>query len=189
VPGTTARVGVLRGSGTGTNVTSVSDDGGPRSTANLRLRPLRPDDLYALIKVEVDPATNEHRPASPPTDNEVEQHLRGYVQAWTKGGAGYWAVEHGDEFVGVAGLRALVFQGRDCWNLYYRLRPSVWGRGFAREAALEAVAFAGEQSPRLPVVARTRPSNIPAKRVAQSAGLQRRADLDCDGFEVFSYGW
>lgn len=90
---------------------------------------------------------------------------------------------------GVAGLRALVFQGRDCWNLYYRLRPSVWGRGFAREAALEAVAFAGEQKPQLPVVARTRASNTPAKQVVQSAGLMRRADLDGDGFEVFTYGW
>ncbi len=42
-----------------------------RSTARLRLRPLRPDDLDALIKVEGDPATNQHRPAGPPTDDEV----------------------------------------------------------------------------------------------------------------------
>lgn len=170
-------------------MTSVRDVGGGRGTANLRLRPLRPGDLDALIEVEGDPATNEHRPAGPPTDSEVEQHLRGYVDAWAKGGVGYWAVEHGGDFVRVAGLRALVFQGRDCWNLYYRLRPSVWGRGFAREAALEAVAFAGEQKPQLPVVARTRASNTPAKRVARSAGLMRRADLDGDGFEVFTYGW
>lgn len=153
------------------------------------MRPLRPDDLETLIQVEGDPATNQHRPAGPPTNDEVERYLLGFVKAWAEDGVGYWAVEHGEEFVGVAGLRSLVLQGRDCWNLYYRLRPSVWGRGFARESALEAVAFAGEQSPRLPVVARTRPANFPAKRVAQSAGLQRRADLDGDGFEVFSYGW
>lgn len=42
-----------------------------RSIARLRLRPLRPNDLDALIKVEGDPATNQHRPAGPPTDDEV----------------------------------------------------------------------------------------------------------------------
>jgi ribosomal-protein-alanine N-acetyltransferase len=167
----------------------VSADARLRHTANLRLRPLRSDDLDALIEVEGDPATNEHRPGGPPTDSEVEQHLRVFVEAWADGGVGYWAVGHGDEFVGVAGLRPLVLHGRDCWNLYYRFRPSAWGRGFAREVAIEAVAFAGEHSPRLPVVARTRPGNIAAKKVAQNAGLQRRTDLDCDGFEIFSYGW
>lgn len=111
------------------------------------------------------------------------------MEAWDATGVGYWGVEHLDEFVGVAGLRPLVLAERDCWNLYYRLRPSVWGRGLAAEAAAQAVAFAHELDPRLPVAARTRAANLPAKRVAEKAGLHRRDDLDSDGFEVLVDSW
>ena len=162
---------------------------GFRSTASLRLRPVRFDDLDALVEVEGDPATNQHSPTDPPTSAEVERRLRASIEAWTRDGVGYWAVEHGDELVGVAGLRRMVLQDRDCWNLYYRLRPSAWGKGFAREAAVAAVALADEQRPRLPVLARTRSTNTPAQRVAEAAGLQRRADLDSGGFEVFACWW
>ena len=160
-----------------------------RETVRLRLRPLQIEDLEALAAVESDPITNRHRPAGPPSRGEVEQYLREFVQAWDEQGAGYWAVEHGGAFIGVAGLRRLAFHDRDCWNLYYRLRPDLWGRGFASEAAREAVLFAGEQDVMLPVVARTRPANVPAQRVAERAGLERREDLDADGFEVFANSW
>ena len=162
---------------------------GGRSTASLRLRPLSLADLDAVIAVEADPAANRHSPSGPPTHAEVEQRLRVSVEAWTRDGVGYWAVEHDAELVGVAGLRRMVLRDRDCWNLYYRLRPSAWGKGFGREAALAAVALADEQRPRLPVLARTRPTNTPAQRVAQAAGLLRRPDLDSDGFQVFASWW
>ena len=162
---------------------------GGRSTASLRLRPLSLDDLAAVIEVEADPATNRHSPTGPPTSPEVEQRLRVSVEAWTRDGVGCWAVEHDGELVGVAGLRRMALQGRDCWNLYYRLRPSAWGKGFGREAARAAIALADGCRPRLPVLARTRPTNAPAQRVAQASGLQRRPDLDSDGFQVFASWW
>ena len=160
-----------------------------RSTPRLRLRPLRLDDLEALCAVETDPATNRHRPAGPPTRDEVEERLRGSVQAWQDDGVGYWAVEHEGQLVGVAGLRPLELHRRACWNLYYRLRPASWGRGLAAEAARETVAFGGELDPLVPVVARTRPGNLAAQEVAERAGLMRRADLDADGFHVHARGW
>ena len=86
----------------------------------------------------------------------MEQRLRVSVEAWTRDGVGYWAVEHDAKLVGVTGLRRMVLQGRDCWNLYYRLRPSAWGKGLGREAAR---ALADGCRPRLSVLARTRPTN------------------------------
>ena len=59
----------------------------------------------------------------------------------------------------------------------------------AREAARAAIALADGCRPRLPVLARTRPTNAPAQRVAQASGLQRRPDLDSDGFQVFASWW
>ena len=86
-------------------------------------------------------------------------------------------------------LASLTFRHRSCWNLCYRFSPRAWGRGLATEAAREAVAVAHALQPVLPVVARTRPSSIAAIKVAIRAGLDRRADLDTDGFAVLASDW
>ena len=160
-----------------------------RWTDRLHLRRVTLDDTEALVGIETDPAGNAYRPGGPPSAEEAEQHVRDYVAQWSADGVGYWAVEHHGTVVGVAGLRFMVFQLRDCWNLYYRFAPRTWGRGYATEAATEAVAMAIEHVPRLPVVARTRADNPAALRVAEAAGLERRPDLDGDGFVVFVSHW
>ncbi len=147
------------------------------------------EDLLAVIAIEADPATNEHRPRGAPSVQEVAAHVRASVKTWQDSAVGYWVAEHAGEIVGIAGLRPLKFRNRSCWNLYYRFSPLVWGRGFATEAAAEAVALSQAHDPVLPVVARTRPSNVAALRVAERAGLRRREDLDGDGFVVLADGW
>lgn len=160
-----------------------------RETGRLLLRPLELADLHAVFQIESDPATNENRPGGAPTQSELADYLRTVVSDWETREVGYWAVEHDGALIGVCGLRPMELQGVPCWNLYYRFSPVAWGRGLAAEAAREALAFAEEQRPRLPVVARTRPANEPAKKVALRAGLARREDLDADGFEVFAADW
>lgn len=160
-----------------------------RATPRLLLRPPGPGDLDALVEVEVDPDTNRHRPGGAPGRDEVERHLAEVLRSWAEHGVGYWVAEHDGAIVGTGGLRPAVLHGQASWNLYYRFRPSAWGRGLAGELAEQAVRLAAEQQRRLPVVARTRPSNAAAQRVAERAGLQRRPDLDADGFVVHARGW
>lgn len=160
-----------------------------RTTARLLLRRVTWGDLAAVVAIESDPRTNEHRPGGAPSPMASEHSVLEFVLDWTKHGMGYWAVEYEGMVVGVAGVRPFLFQGRDCWNLYYRFSPAVWGRGLAVESALEAVAVAEALQPRRPVVARTRPANSAAVRVAEGAGLDRRPDLDSDGFLLLARGW
>lgn len=160
-----------------------------RLTANLRLRAVTLDDLPSVAEIETHPETNKHRPGGPPSVEEVREHLRDVVDTWNEYGIGYWLAENEGRPVGLAGLRPFDFRGRRCWNLYYRFLPSVWGHGFATEAAREAVEVAQSRQPLLPVIARTRPANEPAVRVAKKAGLHRRTDLDRDGFVVLCRGW
>ena len=160
-----------------------------RWTDRLHLRRVSLDDTAALVPIETDPLAHAHRPGGPPSTEEAEQHVRDYVAQWSADGMGYWAVEHHGTVVGVAGLRFMVFQLRDCWNLYYRFAPQAWGGGYATGAATEAVRLAIEHVPRLPVVARTRADNPAALRVAEAAGLERRPDLDGDGFVVLVSHW
>lgn len=143
-----------------------------RWTDRLHLRPVTVEDSAAIVAI-----------------GESEQDVRDYVAQWSGDGLGYWAVELRGRLVGVAGLRFGVFRLRDCWNLYYRFATDVWGRGYATEAATEAMAVAIDRVPRLPVVVRTRPDNVAAQRVAEAAGLERRPDLDVDGDLVLVSHW
>lgn len=160
-----------------------------RRTADLLLRPVRAEDVQSLVAIETDPRTTQHSPAGPPTRDQAEQLLLSVVAAWDEGSHHYWAVEHQRQLVGTAGLRRAALHRRECWNLYYRLSPDVWGRGFGTQAAREAVACAAVLPGDLPVVARTRPDNAAAQRVAQKVGLARREDLDSNGFYTFASSW
>jgi ribosomal-protein-alanine N-acetyltransferase len=160
-----------------------------RRTADLLLRPVRAEDVESLVVIETDPRTTRHSPTGPPTREQAEQLLLSVVAAWDEGGPHYWAVEHERQVVGTAGLRRATLHARECWNLYYRLSPDVWGRGFATQAAREAVDCAAALPGELPVVARTRPENSAAQRVAQKVGLERREDLDSNGFYTFASSW
>lgn len=160
-----------------------------RTTARLHLRRLTTADVPVVVALHCDPQTNVHRPGGAPSPEEGEQAVHEFVGGWQEHGVGYWAVEVDGRVVGVAGVRPLEFRGRECWNLYYRFFPDVWGKGLAVEAAREAVVVADALDPARPVVARTRPTNYPALRVAEAAGLGRRPDLDGDGFVVLARGW
>lgn len=160
-----------------------------RQTARLLLRRIAASDAPAIVAIQSDPRTNTHRPGGAPPHAESEQAVDGFIRCWREHGIGYWVVELAGEVVGVAGLRPFDFQERECWNLYYRFAPSTWGQGLAVEAASEAVAVAQAQRPPRPVVARTRPSNLAALRVAENAGLIRRPDLDADDFAVLARCW
>lgn len=160
-----------------------------RTTARLRLRRPVLVDLSSVVAIDSDPRTNLHRPGGAPSAERCAQTFREFLSEWDAHGVGYWVVELGDQVIGMAGVEPQCFSNRSCWNLYFRLSPEVWGRGFAVEAANEATAMALNTEPAWPVVARTRPSNYAAARVAIKAGLQRRPELDVNGFEVFARGW
>jgi ribosomal-protein-alanine N-acetyltransferase len=157
-----------------------------RRTDRLDLRRITAHDVPAVVAISTDPRTNLHRPGGTPSLAEAELLAQEFMRGWDEDGIGFWVVEHEGEVVGIAGVRPYVLGDLDCWNLYYRFAPEAWGKGFAVEAAREAIAVAREQSPPRPVVARTRSDNAGAVRVAERAGLVRRPDLDADGYIAFA---
>ena len=160
-----------------------------RVTARLRLRPIVEDDLETLVEIHVDPATSAHAPGGPPSPDQARAMLASFAASWKSADLSYWTVEHEHRVIGVTGVERREVLDRSGWNLYYRFAPAWWGRGFATEAAREAVQAARLAEPTLPITARTRPSNTPAVRVAERAGLYRRPDLDHDGFVVLAANW
>jgi RimJ/RimL family protein N-acetyltransferase len=160
-----------------------------RRTARLLLRPIRESDLTVLESIHVDPRTNTYSADGPPSRERVQSMLASFIAAWEGSGHSYWSVELEGTVVGAAGVEARAILGRRCWNLYYRFDADVRGRGLATEAATEAVAVARALDAARPVVARTRPENERAARLAERAGLVRRPDLDHDGYTVLATFW
>lgn len=105
------------------------------------------------------------------------------MRHWHEHGIGYSLLSwHGDAAVlGVCGVKLMTLQDRPVLNLLYRLRPSVWGRGVATEAASAFVARARRHRLGLPVVARVRPTNHASARVALAVGLRRTPELGTHG--------
>ncbi len=159
-----------------------------RKTGRLTLRPIAESDRDAFVAIHVDPRTNTHVPGGAPSIDWAEGFLASLVDAW-RDELSYWTVESAGVVVGFAGVEPRIVLDRLCWNLYYRFDPDVWGKGFATEAAREAVVVAEAAHLDWPVVARTRPANTSAIRVAERAGLVRHPDLDHDGFVVLTTGW
>lgn len=160
-------------------------------TERLMLRGLRLDDGPALFAVDGDPATHQHDPAGPARDlAESEERLGEWLREWERHGFGYWAVTLPDapDVIGFGGVRLIRWRERDALNLYYRFTPGAWGHGYATETARMAVALARAHLPQWPVIARTRPTNSAAMRVAEQAGLTRRPDLDTEHV-VLALGW
>ncbi len=116
--------------------------------------------------------------------------MQRWLSDWQDDGYGYWAVilPSVKEVIGFGGVSRMHWRDRDVLNLYYRFTPSAWGQGYATEMAQTAVSLARTHLPQLPIVARIRDINVPSKRVAERAGLQRRPDLDTEHV-IFALGW
>ncbi len=195
----------MRRDETSRNQLDVSVPGSPRFSAGelaavfsairterLALRRPRAEDGPAMFRVHGDPATNRYNPAGPDPDLATsERTLELWREQWEQNGYGYWVVTPAglEEVCGFAGVRHIVWRNRDVLNLYYRFVPAVWGRGYATEAAREAVRLAGTYLSHLPVIARVRAENLPSIHTAERAGLQRHPELDTAEHMVYALGW
>ncbi len=159
-------------------------------TERLLLRRPVHDDLAQLHRIHSDPRTWEHGPESHHSSRAHSgRRLAHWLAHWEARGYGYWTVERDGLAVGFGGLMLLPrWQGRrgDALNLYYRLEPESWGRGYASELGVAAVELAGRELPELPVVARIRQGNGRSVRVAQRIGLLRRPELDDGEYLVYA---
>lgn len=154
----------------------------PLDTERLIFRRPLESDRASAIEIHVDPATNRHHPVPESvTEESSAERFDIMLRHWDEHGFGVWAVAEitrPSDIIGFTGVTHRQVSGRDALNLYYRYRPSAWGRGFALEGAQLAVRQALTLLPGLPVTAYTTPDNQGSLKTAQRAGLQRTHELD-----------
>lgn len=146
-------------------------------------------DLDEVFEIYSDPRVWTHFPSGRMvTREEAGAFLLTRLADWEIDGLGMWIVREseGGPVLGTCGCGVRRMPMAEewnpnrieaYWNLGYRFRPEVQGRGYASEISRLAVARAHELKPELPVIAYLLEHNVASRRVAEKIGLslQHRA--------------
>ncbi len=106
------------------------------------------------------------------TAEETRERLRELIEHQKRYGFSKWGVEDRASGVVVGDCGIQLLEGGPDVELGYRLRPSVWGRGYATEGARACLgaAFTGLGIDR--VVAIVEPGNAASVRVLEKIGMR-----------------
>lgn len=153
------------------------------TTARLRLRSWRPEDLPHFAALNADPRVMEHFPKAL-TLQESQRQAAAIADQLQAHGFGFWAVEVPGvaDFVGFVGLSIPTFEAHftPCVEIGWRLAFEHWGRGYATEAARAAVECGFRLLGLEEIVAFTVPANWRSRRVMEQVGMTREAGDDFD---------
>lgn len=149
-------------------------------TARLLMRRWQPRARAPFADINADPVVMQYFPSALTREesdaliDRIEEHFVGHCY-------GLWALEVQGRLVGFTGLSWTTWQAdfAPAVEVGWRLTRTVWGRGFASEAATAALVrgFQAVDS----VVSFTAMSNVPSKRVMERVGLRHVCDFDHPG--------
>jgi RimJ/RimL family protein N-acetyltransferase len=120
---------------------------------------------------------------------EAWRQLAMIIGHWELRGFGLWAVEERatGQFIGRIGCHEP--EGWPGFELGYALAREAWGRGYAREGAAAALAFARRELARDTIISLIRPANRASIAVAEHFGARRTGSVEFFGAptEVYTY--
>ncbi len=143
-------------------------------TERLRLRQWREADREPFAALNADPKVMEYFPALISREAS-DASIDAWQSQFAERGWSNWAVEllETGEFAGFVGLtiprRVLPFS--PCVEIGWRLGRAYWGRGFATEAAVDALRVGFEQIGLSEIVSFTAVSNSKSRAVMERIGM------------------
>jgi RimJ/RimL family protein N-acetyltransferase len=145
-------------------------------TPRLLLRQWKESDRAPWAALNADPAVMEHFP-SRLTREESDARLDRFRARGDADGFGLWAVEAPGEapFIGFVGLAVPTFTTAftPCVEIGWRLAAAHWGKGYAQEAAREALRFGFDALKLDEIVSFTVPANTRSWRLMEKLGMRR----------------
>lgn len=159
-------------------------------TPRLRLRAFTEADFPSYLALVSNPDVMRYLGDGRPLGEiEAWRQLATILGHWVMRGFGLWAVEDlaSGQFVGRVGL--LEPSGWPGFEVAYTIAPSVWGRGYAREAAGAALHHAQTALDRTDIISIIRPDNVASVRVATALGATRSHSIEFFGApsDIYKY--
>jgi RimJ/RimL family protein N-acetyltransferase len=161
------------------------------STVRLLLCDWSADDAAVLLALSRDPEVMRYFPG-PAAPEQIEQLVARQQEALSAGRPGLYAVHTrasepgGSRCLGFVGLTVPRFEapfmvpGTTCVEIGWRLRRDAWGRGYATEAAREALRHGFEDLGLGEIVSFTAVANEPSRAVMRRLGMRHDAAGDFD---------
>jgi RimJ/RimL family protein N-acetyltransferase len=145
-------------------------------TERLILRRWKSSDHEPFFKMNSNPAVMEFLPRHL-TRDESDGFIQRIEAHFVERGFGLWALEIKEtgEFIGFTGLSVPKFETQftPCVEVGWRLGSEFWGKGYATEAAFQALQFGFTQSGLKEIVSFTVPANLPSIAVMERLKMKR----------------
>lgn len=148
-------------------------------TERLRLRQWRVADLAPFAALNADPRVMAFFPAT--LDRKASDAMADRCQSLiAERGWGFWAVERKEsaQFIGFVGLHIPVpeLPFSPCVEIGWRLACEYWGKGFASEAAQEALRVGFKLLDLPEIVSFTATGNVRSRAVMARLGMREASD-------------
>ena len=157
-------------------------------TARLVLRPAGEADVDELHRLWTDPQVRKFLwdDIAIPRERAVAV-VRSSLESFAKHGFGQWCIykKESDSLAGFCGLR--FFGERNEIEILYALRPVLWGRGLAVEAASAVLKFGFTECGLDCIYAGADPPNVTSVRVIERLGMKFAGRRVINGVEAVYY--
>lgn len=142
-------------------------------TERLLLRSLRTDDAQALATLWADPKVTQYM-GGPRDREKIRQGFEEDAELSPPPEIDLWPVveKASGQIIGHCGLIDKEVDGQAEFELIYVFAPSVWGKGYATEAASAVKNYAFEELGLERIVSLIDPRNAASERVAIKIGMQ-----------------
>jgi ribosomal-protein-alanine N-acetyltransferase len=140
-------------------------------TPGLILRPWKPEDAGALLRILQEHEILKYFPPTSFTLEKTQRYIDHQLKHWQERGYGHWAVTRKEDsrVVGWNGLEYLPETDEN--EVAYLLSHQVWGHGYATQAAQIAVNYGLETVRLQEIIGLVHPENIGSIRVLEKCGL------------------
>ena len=163
-------------------------------TERLVLRGYRVRDLDDAAALWSDPRVVEFIGGAPRSRPDVWMQMQRSIGSWGLLGYGYWAIEHKSDsrYVGelgfLEGLRDIAPALTGKPEMGWALGPDFWGQGYASEAALAALRWAGDAMQGFDICCIIEPGHAASLRIAEKCGFARVAETSFRGKPILQFG-
>ena len=144
-------------------------------TDRLLLRQWKEEDFDAFATMNADPEVMEFYPNIQSLEESFDM-ARKFQNLISEKGWGFWAVERlcDNSFIGFVGLHEPTFDlpVTPCTEIGWRLSRNAWGKGYATEAAKEALKFAFNELKLGQVYSFTSVGNLRSRAVMEKIGMK-----------------
>ncbi len=171
-------------------MTDPADSAGPvLETPRLRLRPMQPDDLDALLAIFGDPRVMAAFAEPPFGRTQMARWLQRNLAHQAAHGYGLLAVllRSGGALIGDCGLEIMEVAGAPAAELGYDFRADYWHQGYATEAAIAVRDYAFGHLGLARLVSLIRVGNEASRRVAERVGMHLAEEIERYGRPYWVY--